>query len=292
MELGFAGRFHDVTGFFLTTPMTVFAPTCRLCGARELRTSLSLGKSVIAECRHCGNACTLPAPDKRDYAQESFTKRSLGVADGTDPSELHNLPRNWRKSIRLQVTVLTERIPKGTRVIEIGCAEGLLLKELQTAGFDCLGVEPSTVSSKAARARGLDVICDAFPSPQIVGSFGVAVLSHSLEHFAEPTAVLSQVTRLVPDGYVFLSQTNYKGIVPFLYKQRWAGWAPESHYWHFTPRGVISVVRQLGLVPVACCYNSLVHGDGMAARLLEGLSTLIPPWSDQFHMLLHVTKHN
>jgi SAM-dependent methyltransferase len=292
MELDIVGCMVYLERIYLIITIPITEQACKLCGKAELKVFLSFSKGAIAECSICGNACTLPPPNAIRYASESFTKRSLGLADTVKATELNNLPKNWKNSIKHQVLILTKWLPKGARILEVGCAEGILLKELQKAKFKCLGVEPSTVSSKIARERGIDVICDSFPSKQIQGFFGAVVFSHSLEHFSEPLAMLNEAIRLSPNGYIYLTQTNYKGIIPALYKQRWTGWAPESHYYHFTPRGIAFISKQLGLTPVVCSYNSIVHGNGLAAKFLEGLSKIIPKLSDQFNILLQSIKQD
>ena len=87
------------------------------------------------------------------------------------------------------------------RLVEIGCGDGALLAELRRrdAAAALSGFDVSEEAVRAARARGVDA--DAFDGerlPVADDAFDVAVLSHVLEHVADPAAVLREGARVAP----------------------------------------------------------------------------------------------
>jgi len=86
---------------------------------------------------------------------------------------------------------------RGTRVLEIGCGEGAVALELQRRGFTVEGAEVSASGAEAARSRGLTVMhYDGEELPHDDDAFDLAVLSHVIEHVANPRAVLAQAQRV------------------------------------------------------------------------------------------------
>jgi 2-polyprenyl-3-methyl-5-hydroxy-6-metoxy-1,4-benzoquinol methylase len=170
--------------------------------------------------------------------------------------------------------------------MEIGCGEGLLLKELSRSGFNVQGIEPSVTASSRARKKGLNVITGYFPDCLSDALFDVVILSHVLEHFADPIVTLELVSRVAPKGYLLLIQTNYKGLIPRWDREKWYAWSPHEHFWHFTPKGLQMIARRLGFCPIACEYSSLIHGSKRIAKLTGKIARVFPPAWDQFHLLL------
>ena len=88
------------------------------------------------------------------------------------------------------------------RLVEIGCGDGALLAELERRGVaDAVaGYDVSSEAVRAARERGLRDV-EAFDGVRVPASddaFEAAVLSHVLEHVAEPVALLREAARVAP----------------------------------------------------------------------------------------------
>ena len=97
--------------------------------------------------------------------------------------------------------------PTGT-VVEVGCAPGILLHELQSRGYQCAGVE---VNAKAARwirkHMGVDVRDGLFPSPDLqLPKCDLFVGLDVLEHVPAPDAFLREAQQLLNPGGVAIIQ--------------------------------------------------------------------------------------
>ena len=201
---------------------------------------------------------------------------------------INDLPNEWEKSIKNQVSLIERYLKPGNKVLEIGCGEGILLSELADSGFVVEGIEPSLDASSRARAKGLKVTTSQFPAYVPDGVFDLVILSHVLEHIADPSLFLKETTRLIPNSYLLLIQTNYRGIIPRVNPKEWYAWVPNEHYWHFTPSGIKYLANKMDLILIKCEYSSLVH-TRKRDKLIRSITTLLPQLSDQFHALFRLT---
>ena len=99
----------------------------------------------------------------------------------------------------------------GSRVIDIGCSQGILSLILAREGFDCTGVDLEDGSLDWARqeaAKEPELVrkrvrfqtADATALPFDDGSFDTAYLGEILEHLTQPARVLQEVRRVVKPG--------------------------------------------------------------------------------------------
>jgi len=108
--------------------------------------------------------------------------------------------------------VVRRVLPRGGRVLDVGCASGGLLEQLRGLAGHRAGLELSPVAATAASALADEVVCGGiddlaveFPS----ASFDVIVCADVLEHLAEPTAAIERVTGwLAPGGVVVTCVPN------------------------------------------------------------------------------------
>jgi SAM-dependent methyltransferase len=238
----------------------------------------------IFACKSCTNAWTWPSPRYKDYSQCNFHETSLGGRETRQA--VAQLPVQWREALESQVSMMLRYLRQGSRILEIGCGEGLLLEELKCAGFVVIGLEPSRRASQSARKAGLDVIDGYFPESSPNGSFDCVVMSHVLEHWPDPRSILESAVKLIPNGALFLVQTNWLGIVPQRNALNWYAWVPEQHYWHFTPRGIERIASGTGLRTEALEYSSLVHEVDSHKEPLSEVALTTASGGDQFHILL------
>ncbi len=138
--------------------------------------------------------------------------------------------------------------PSGGRVIEVGCAPGVLLEELSARGYDCLGVEISPdVAEWLRRTTGIEIRSGAFPGielPQcdLFLSFDV------WEHSYAPQDFLREVARCLRPGGVAIIQTaveRYDYTPPFGVRQDM--FDDVEHLFLFTDRAIEALAREAGL---------------------------------------------
>jgi 2-polyprenyl-6-hydroxyphenyl methylase / 3-demethylubiquinone-9 3-methyltransferase len=155
------------------------------------------------------------------------------------------------------------RDPKGLRVLDVGCGGGLLAEEFAQLGCAVTGVDPSTKSLEVARAHareeGFEIEyreSSGESLPFADGEFPVVYCCDVLEHVDDVGQTISEVSRVLEPGGVFLYDTINRTVrAKFLMiklAQDWSAtaWAePDLHdYGMFiTPAELDAHLKRAGL---------------------------------------------
>ncbi|MGV8083528.1 MAG: methionine biosynthesis protein MetW [Coriobacteriia bacterium] len=108
--------------------------------------------------------------------------------------------------LRADLRLVISLIPKGSRVLDLGCGDGSLMAHLRDErGCDVRGVEVSGEELATALRRGLSVVqadLDEGLSGYQDGAFDVVVLSQTLQMVRQPAFVLREMLRVGKRGIV------------------------------------------------------------------------------------------
>ena len=108
--------------------------------------------------------------------------------------------------MRFDLTRITDWVPMGSRVLDLGCGDGGFLARLEAVrGATTLGIELDTANITAAAANGIAVVqqdmdrgLDNFPDQ----SFDVVVMAHALQVLHRPHAVLEDMVRIGKEAII------------------------------------------------------------------------------------------
>jgi 2-polyprenyl-6-hydroxyphenyl methylase/3-demethylubiquinone-9 3-methyltransferase len=140
---------------------------------------------------------------------------------------------------RLEIT------PEGKIALEIGCGGGLLCEEIAAIGFTTLGIDPSQQSIITASTHAAD---NGLKITYIIGAgeklslpdntCDVVFCCDVLEHVEDLPKVISEISRVLKPGGVFLydtfNRTFLSNLVAIKILQDWKRWAimpPHLHEW-------------------------------------------------------------
>jgi SAM-dependent methyltransferase len=166
--------------------------------------SLLEGYNVVA-CDNCGfcYADHLPGQDAFDRYYRDMSKYEQPIAE-VKPSEYD--------AARFRVTVqkIKAFMPDNqARIVEIGCATGLLLSQLKQAGYTGVaGLDPSPACSRVANEQfKVPVQCGTLSDDLIpASSVDLLILIGVMEHIRDlETAMKMMVTMLAPGGRMFIT---------------------------------------------------------------------------------------
>jgi len=99
--------------------------------------------------------------------------------------------------LRADLRLITELVPKGSRVLDLGCGDGSLLAHLRDErGCSVRGVEVEHADIAAAISQGLSVVendLDEGLGGYRDGAFDIVILSQTLQVVRRPAFVLREM---------------------------------------------------------------------------------------------------
>lgn len=142
--------------------------------------------------------------------------------------------------LRSDLRLITELVPAGSRVLDLGCGDGSLMTHLRDGrGCSVRGVEVDHADIAAAIAQGLSVVendLDEGLGGYRDGTFDVVILSQTLQVVKRPAFVLREMLRVGGKGIVSFPNFGYWRIRGYLASR---GRMPVSrsipYSWYDTP---------------------------------------------------------
>jgi SAM-dependent methyltransferase len=203
-------------------------------------------------CRECGcyvnRTPPLPEELKKLYSFD-FYWHTLQKFRGHPKIEERTSNDKSDGRVEYWLSLLNTCTPPGKRVLEVGCAHGILLKELSERGFQCTGIEVDPVTAKwTAEKTGLPIHAGVFPGVRVPDcdlflSFDV------LEHAISPEAFLREAARLLPALGVAVIQTpiDFQDLDPPFGNMFEKSFDDAQHLFVFTRKSLRMLAERAGL---------------------------------------------
>lgn len=161
-------------------------------------------------CEKCALVYANPVPSRAEL--EEYYKRGFIQVRHQIQSvdEARERARRKGSAAKYPVAGLRDGLSAGSKVLEIGCSYGFLLKALHDAtGCDTQGVEPNEVSGRFATEEfGIPVVhatVEEYLALPTAETYDLIIISHVLEHVADPVAVLTALRpRLKKGGRLYV----------------------------------------------------------------------------------------
>jgi methionine biosynthesis protein MetW len=144
------------------------------------------------------------------------------------------------KALRPDLAAIAALVPKGARVLDVGCGEGDLLEYLVRAkNVDGRGVELLQPNVNACVERGLSVVqgdADADLADYPSQIFDMVILSQTIQATRSPRGVLAQLLRIGRRTIVsFPNFGHWRIRLSLLTEGRMPQTAALGYRWHETP---------------------------------------------------------
>jgi 2-polyprenyl-3-methyl-5-hydroxy-6-metoxy-1,4-benzoquinol methylase len=135
-------------------------------------------------------------------------------------------------------------IKEATKILEIGCGEGDVLKNFSNLGAICTGLEPGP-QIKKIHDKKINLIKDFFPSRKLTDKFDLITHFNVLEHIDDPVLFLQQQKNLLTeDGSIICCFPNCE---PFI-KSGDISIFIHEHFNYFTRSSVKKLTKKAGLL--------------------------------------------
>jgi methionine biosynthesis protein MetW len=161
---------------------------------------------------------------------------------------MNALPTSFPTGSRVDHLAIAELVAPGTRVLDVGCGDGQLLKLLEeTRGVDGHGVEIGQKNVNECVARGLSVVqgdadTDLVDYPD--DAFDYVILSQTLQATHRPRDVLEQLLRIGRKAIVSFPNFGHwrtRGLLAFTGRMPVSKSLPYS--WYDTPNIHFCTIR-------------------------------------------------
>jgi methionine biosynthesis protein MetW len=179
--------------------------------------------------------------------------------------------RRQAAKVRADLLLIADMIAPGTRVLDVGCGNGVLLDYLQHfKQVTGRGMELSQEGVNACVAQGLSVIqgdADTDLADYPSGAFDYAILSQTLQATHDPRHVLEQLVRIGARAVVsFPNFGNWRLRLSLLFKGRMPVTDALPLAWHETPNIHLCTTRDF----TALCSELGIHIERALALDADG----------------------
>ena len=135
---------------------------------------------------------------------------------------------------------------KGNRILDYGAGSGKFATYLSKKSFNTSVVEPynkEIYNHSIIKTNFFEKIAD-IPKSE---SYDGITFWHVLEHLPNPEHVLSKIHSLLEEkGVLMIAVPNINSFDARYYKSYWAALDVPRHIWHYTIKGIVSLVESKG----------------------------------------------
>lgn len=226
---------------------------CPVCGSTALASHSvqSASPSVIRleRCEMC--ELVFQNPRLNDISLSRYYA-ALGYGNADENRELSQalFERGIRRGGYIEAFLNQQRcnFDAGSSILEIGCGHGGILQHFRNNGAIVQGCDLRAKATAFGKEKGLRLVTGGVESLNArPKSFDLIILSHVLEHIANPTDFLHSVERLLkPDGYLYIEVPGIEN--PKIVSRRFA--AQLGHLIYFDQRSLLGLVKDCGFTVI------------------------------------------
>ena len=221
---------------------------CVACGGSDLLRISMLPDVALYRCRLCGSAETHPRRT-RDQLDTAYQQSYYGPENVKFVSWIE---RAVAQLTRFRARQIDHLLRRKSRILEVGCGRGQLLKALSDLGHECYGTERSELAAfRARQTPGITVYCKPLAECGIQeNSLDLIILWHVLEHLDDLAKEIQVLFKLLNKGGMILVEVpNYTSFQSRLAKSQWFHLDLNHHLFHFSDRGLRELLTRIGLQP-------------------------------------------
>ncbi len=158
--------------------------------------------------------------------------------------------RNLIAKIIFPKSILGEKIKKGTKILDIGCATGSFLKKCDQYGLKTYGLDFSKkLLKKASKQTKAKLHCGSAEDLSVYKDnfFHLLTGFDVIEHLSSPYTFSKEAFRVLkPNGKIILTTPNLNSLGRLIMGKKWHGYSDKTHRYLFTPESLSYTLEAVG----------------------------------------------
>lgn len=268
---------------------------CPLCGSGSISLHIQTNDFFLTaepfslfRCRDCSFIFTQEHPAEseagRYYASDQYLSHNDSAKGIT--SYLYRLSRDFMLGRKQKIIEKHTGLKSGS-LLDIGCGTGHLLNKMKRKGWNVRGIEINrNAADYATKKFSLEIIDPKNISSLPSAGFDCITLWHVLEHFEDPYAYFSEISRMLKAGGTCITALpNCNSFDAGHYRKFWAAWDVPRHLWHFSPYTFQIFARKSGFelikvrsLPLDVFYISILSEKYRGSRLHFLTGAIMGKW--------------
>ena len=221
----------------------------------------------VVQCKQCSLVYSTPRLDSTEL-ENLYGPERYGVNRSRFGWTLEQILRVFRRWRARRVAISARR---PGRLLEIGCARGVFLKEMSRLGWEVVGTEISpTVIREGAHRLGVWLsVQDAGRLAFNDATFDAVVMYHVLEHLPSADEALSDIARVLkPGGLLLVTVPNIGTPWIKFFRRSFFGLGIPEHTFYFSRHTLKAYLDRYGFRPVKEKRFTLEHDPYMMLQSL------------------------
>ena len=211
-------------------------PVCNGPGEKERL----VGKYSLSKCRLC------------NFIYANVTDEEIEQVNFNFGDNVKSHYREVQSSIDVlwfdRISTSLTRGKEGLKVLDIGCGNGVLLRQFQKKGCVCFGSDPSPWAREYAEQYGYTLLRRIEEAGIAPNFFDIITATSTLEHVARPLEHLKHIMAAVKHGgIIYLTVPNYGSLPIHLRLVQGRLVDPPGHCNYFTAKTLRNLFMQKGL---------------------------------------------
>lgn len=230
---------------------------------------LNEGHHPIVKCSECGVYYSCPRDSDKTIEKIYIHGKVDSYLKLTDAKLL---------TLQKDAELIQKICGKGGNLLEVGCATGLFLKQLEKIGFSVYGCEPWIEAARVAREKyGQRIQIKAFHKDLYKNqTFRVVVLWSLIEHVTQPKRLIQDIYSIMqPKGWIVITTPNFDSFSRKLLQGRWHLFE-RPHLTYFQPKTLSALLESHGFSVVDIKVNHriypLIYFSDYLSKWSKGLS--------------------
>lgn len=190
--------------------------------------------------------------DLKSYYQDCF--REVCVDDAYLENQfLNRIPQGQKILKNMEKDSVFYRLKNvfcPSKVLDVGCSSGAIMYVFSKMGFITKGCDVKSIYSSYGKKKGLDIFF-GFVEDYVNTSddkYDYIILSHVLEHFSDPIAIISSLKKILKDdGKLYIEVPNFEH--PYDWKEL-QFFFMYGHEFYYTPTSLRYLLNKCGFCDV------------------------------------------